>query len=371
MKIPFDKELTARMTDLLRQMVDRQASDLHLVAGRPPVYRVHGRLVPAEGDALAADELRSMLTGIIPARLRERILRDELKDMDFSTSVEHGGRDARFRANIFLSQGQMGACFRLIPGDIPTLEWTRFPAGLAERIIRERNGLILLTGVAGSGKTTTLAVLVNMMNLMGGCRIITIEEPIEYVFPPAPGSVVTQREVGTDTDSFYDGLRSGLRQDPNVMLVGEIRDRETAQMALSAAETGHLIFATLHTRDAKGAVTRFTDLFPRDAQDDVRTQIALSLRYVISQHLLPSADSSERRQLALEVLYANSAVRSAIRFGKIESIDTALQTGRRDGMFTLDDDLIRLVGESRITPQVAAQHAHDPAAVSKARSATR
>ena len=367
MKAPFSDRLAEDMVDLLGGMVDRQASDLHLVADRPPVYRVHGRLCPTGANPLAPDVVRGMVTSVIPPRLRERMLRDDLKDMDFSVRVEHDGRPVRFRANVFLAQGAMGGCFRLIPSEIPTLEWTSFPPPLAERIVKERNGLILVTGVAGSGKTTTLAVLVNILNRAGGYRIITIEEPVEYLFTPAPDSVVTQREVGTDTDSFYDGLRSGLRQDPNVMLVGEIRDRETAQMALSAAETGHLIFATLHTRDAKGAITRITDLFPRDSQDDVRTQLALSLRYVISQHLLPSADPQEKRQLALEVLYVNSAVRSAIRFGKIESIDTALQTGKRDGMFTLDDDLCRLVGEGRITPQVAAEYANDPNVVARAR----
>lgn len=356
-----------QMADLLRGMVDREASDLHLVAHRCPVYRIHGRLHPTGGDALKPEAVRAMLMSVIPPRLRERILRDDAKDMDFSVSVDHKGAPARFRGNVFNAQGAMGGCFRLIPGEIPTLAWTNFPPHLAERITRERNGLILVTGVAGSGKTTTLAVLVNMLNQAGGCRIITIEEPIEYVFPPVANSVVTQREVGADTDSFYDGLRSGLRQDPNVILVGEIRDRETAQMALSAAETGHLVFSTLHTRDAKGAVTRITDLFPKDSQDDIRTQLAMSLRYVISQHLLPSAKAEERRQLALEVLYANSAVRSAIRFGKIESIDTALQTGKRDGMFTLDDDLCRLVADGRITAQVAQAYANDPNAVARAR----
>jgi twitching motility protein PilT len=199
-----------------------------------------------------------------------------------------------------------------------------------------------------------------MLSQGGDCRIVTVEEPIEYVFPPGAGSVVTQREVGVDTASFYEGLRSGLRQDPNVILVGEIRDRETAHMALSAAETGHLIFATLHTRDSKGAITRITDLFPHDSQDSVRTQLALSLRFVVSQHLLPSAEPGERRQLAIEVLCANSAVRSAVRFGKIETIDTALQTGRRDGMVTLDENLARLAAAGKITMEVARQYANDP-----------
>lgn len=367
---PHSEAPAEQMADLLRGMVDREASDLHVVTDRRPIYRVHGKLVQADCDALHADVVRAMLTGLIPPRLRERMLHDDLKDMDFSTTVDHAGTTARFRANVFQAQGMMGGCFRLIPSEIPSLEWTRFPSELAERVVRERNGLVLVTGVAGSGKTTTLAVLVNMLNQSGNTRIVTVEEPIEYVFPPAEGSVVTQREVGVDTDSFYDGLRFGLRQDPNVILVGEIRDRETAQMALSAAETGHLIFATLHTRDAKGAITRIADLFPKDSQDDIRTQLALSLRYVLSQHLLPSAVPEERRQLALEVLYVNSAVHSGIRFGKIESIDTALQTGRRDGMITLDEYLTRLVAAGRITPEVARQYANDPGAIGRGASFT-
>jgi len=361
-KLPLSEDLA----DLLRGMVDREASDLHLVADRRPVYRVHGDLQAVDVDPLSAESVRGMVMNIVPPRLRERILRDDLRDMDFSTTVDHDGDEVRFRVNAFQAQGAMGACFRLIPAEIPSLEWTRFPSDLAERIIRERNGLVLVTGVAGSGKTTTLAVLVNMLNASGHCRIVTVEEPIEYVFPPSEGSVVTQREVGVDTASFYDGLRSGLRQDPNAILVGEIRDRETAQMALSAAETGHLIFSTLHTRDAKGAITRITDLFPRDSQDDIRTQLALSLRYVVSQHLLPAADPAERRQLALEVLYVNSPVRSGIRFGKIESIDTALQTGRRDGMMTLDEHLTRLVVAGRITAEVALEYANDPQGIERA-----
>lgn len=365
MSLPGSQDMAERMADLLRGMVDREASDLHLVAGRRPMVRVHGRLECASPEPLSADDVRAMLMSLIPPRLRERMLLDELKDMDFSTHVDRAGERVRFRANVFFAQGVMGACFRSIPAEIPTLEWTRFPEDLADRIIHQRNGLVLLTGVSGSGKTTTLAVLVNMLNQLGDRRIVTVEEPIEYVFSPAEGSVVTQREVGVDTDSFPDGLRAALRQDPNVILVGEIRDRETAQMAISAAETGHLIFATLHTRDAKGAVTRLADLFPRDAQDDIRSQLALSLRFIISQHLLPSINAVERRELAIEVLYVNPAVRSAIRLGKIETIDTALQTGRRDGMITLDEYLSRLVAGGRVSPDVARQFANDPESIGR------
>ncbi|MFH1747444.1 MAG: type IV pilus twitching motility protein PilT, partial [Planctomycetota bacterium] len=245
----------------------------------------------------------------------------------------------------------------------PSFEWLGFPEALAKRLVSYTNGLVILTGVTGSGKSTTLATLIKYLRQTGTHRILTVEEPIEYVHPPGGGGLVTQREVGHDVDSFADGLKYGLRQDPDVILVGEIRDRDTAQIALSAAETGHLIFSTLHTRDAKGALTRLVDLFPHDSQDDVRKQLAMSLRSVVSQHLLPSAKQGERRVLALEVLHVNQAVQVAIRNGKIETIDSAIQTGKRDKMLTLDEDLERLVTEGRISVDTARRFAKDPEAM--------
>src|SRR5207244_803662 len=196
------------------------------------------------------------------------------------------------------------------------------------RLAFVRDGLVIVAGATGSGKTTTLAMLIELLNQTGGYRIITVEEPVEYLFPRAANSVVTQREVGGDVLTFADGLRSGLRQDPDVILVGEIRDRETAQMALSAAETGHLVFSTLHTRDAKGAITRFADLFPQDVQRDVRSQLAMSLRAIVSQRLLPDVERGQKRHLTLEVLFNTYAIASAVRTGKVESIDNYLLSGR-------------------------------------------
>jgi twitching motility protein PilT len=235
-----------------------------------------------------------------------------------------------------------------------------FPSGLAERLVAHRNGLVIITGVTGSGKSTTLAALVNVLNQRGAYRIITVEEPIEYQHARVSTSIVTQREVGRDVESFYDGLKFGLRQDPDVILIGEIRDQDTARMALTAAETGHLILTTLHTKDAKGAVTRMVDLFPHEAQDDVRAQLALSLRSVISQHLLPSARLGDKRVLALEIMHVTQAIRIAIRFGKIESIESAIQTGKKDGLQTLDEDLQRLAAAGRISLETARRFAKDP-----------
>jgi twitching motility protein PilT len=254
----------------------------------------------------------------------------------------------------------MGACFRVIPAQIPDFQWAGFPADLAHRLAHYRNGLVLFCGVAGSGKTTSLAMIVNLLNQEGGYRIITVEEPIEYVFPRTPHSVVTQREVGLDVRTFADGLKYGLRQDPDVILAGEIRDRATAQMALSAAETGHLVFSTLHTRDAKGAISRYADLFPQEVQREIRSQLSFSLRAVISQHLLPSVYKGDKRVLALEIMITNAPVASAIRFGKIESIDNNILTGRADGMLTLDESLKRLLQDGRISRETAEHYVSAP-----------
>ena len=357
------------MQALLDAAVDREASDVHLIAGHPVTYRIHGRLEAIDGAqndpthrgprpaVLSGDDVRRLIESILPEGTSARL--DEGKNFDCSVATSRRGKPCRFRANIFLARGDWCACLRHVADEIPSFEWMGFPEALARRLIGHTNGLVIITGVTGSGKSTTLAALIHLLNRQGDCRIITVEEPIEYVHPRISSSVITQREVGRDVDSFFDGLKYGLRQDPDVILLGEIRDRDTAQMALSAAETGHLILTTLHTKDAKGAVTRFVDLFPYDAQEDVRTQLALSLRSVVSQHLLPSARPGEKRCLALEVLHVNHPVRAAIRFGKIDSIESAIQTGKRDGMATLDEDLQRLVDGGRISIETARKFAKE------------
>jgi twitching motility protein PilT len=246
-----------------------------------------------------------------------------------------------------------------VPDAIPDFAWAGLPADLARRLARLSNGLVIVTGSTGSGKSTTLAMIVNLLNQSGGHRIITVEEPVEYLYPRVANSVVTQREVGRDVLNFADGLRSGLRQDPDVILVGEIRDQETAQIALSAAETGHLVFSTLHTRDAKGAVTRYADLFPQEAQRDVRAQLALSLRAVVAQRLLPDPVPGKKRHLALEVMWNTYPIASAIRTGKVESIDNYLLAGRNDGMVSLDESVRVLLKDGKINREVAEQNVRD------------
>ncbi len=346
-----------QLREWLEWAVRCEASDLHLIVGYPPVFRLHGDLTEYSGSPLLADDAETLLTAICPPGATERL--NDQKNVDFSFDVTIDARRVRFRANLFHSGRQLGACFRVIPSAIPDLDWAGFPVSLALRLSALRDGLVILTGPTGSGKTTTLAMIVHSLNRQGGYRIITIEEPVEYVFPRAANSVVTQREVGVDVLTFADGLRSGLRQDPDVILVGEIRDRETAQITLSAAETGHLVFTTLHTRDAKGAITRYADLFPLDSQSHVRAQLALSLRAVVSQRLLPGVERGEKRNLAVEVLWNTHPVASAIRSGKVEGIDNYLVTGRAEGMVTFDESVRQLLLAGKVTRSIAEQNVSD------------
>ena len=336
---------------LLNEAVQKQASDLHFVVGHPPVLRIHGQLKTLDEDVVTQEVAEEQLLSLCKPETREKFL--EARNVDFALQLPIDAVEQRFRVNYFSSGDGYGACFRVIPHEIPDMEWTGFPYPLADRLTGFRNGLVLIAGVTGAGKTTTLAMLIDMLNQKGGSRIITIEEPIEYLHARYKNSVVTQREVGSDVQSFADGLKYGLRQDPDIILVGEIRDRATAQLALSAAETGHLVFSTLHTRDAKGAVCRLTDLFPETVQMEIRSQLSLSLRAVVSQHLIPGVDETAKRELAMEVMINNSPIASGIRMGKFETIDNSIQTGRAAGMQTLDDAILELWKRRKISRQSA------------------
>ena len=354
------KPEAAPIPDQLRHWLSRAvqtgASDLHVIVGYPPVLRLHGELTELAEPALSGEETHDLLRALCLPEVFNRL--QTQKNVDFSFGLVINGRISRFRANLFHTGRQLGACLRVVPATIPELAWANFPLELAQRLVQVRDGLVIVTGATGSGKTTTLAMIVNLLNKAGGYRIITVEEPVEYRFPRAANSVVTQREVGADVLTFADGLKYGLRQDPDIILVGEIRDQETAQMALSAAETGLLVFTCLHTRDAKGAITRFADLFPQDAQRDVRSILALSCA-IVSQRLLPSIEKGAKRHLALEVLWNTYPIASAIRTGKVESIDNYLLTCRDDGMVSFDESVRQLLRANKITRAVAEQNVRD------------
>lgn len=336
----------------LGRAIDTESSDLHLVCGYQPVLRMHGKLVPiADTEILTTEKMAEILAQILTVEQKKEF--DHEKNLDYAVELLIRDHACRFRVNLFISYGSVGACVRVIPDSIPDFNWTSFPKELAHRIGSFLNGLVLFTGVTGSGKSTSLAMIVELLNRTLGYRILTIEDPIEYRFPIYSNSVVSQREVGRDVSSFADGLRFGLRQDPDVIFVGEIRDIETARMALSAAETGHLVLSTLHTRDAKGAISRYADFFPQQVQSEVRAQLATGLRAVICQRLLQSVIDGEKQELALEILFNSHAISAAIRVGKLESIDNYIVTGRSDGMVSMDESIKRLLSSDRISRATA------------------
>ena len=323
--------------------------------------RVHGALQHLDSEPLNSEPLNSEPLNSEPLALMLQDLCTEplwqkfqaFNNLDFAPGVEHEGQQQRFRANYFMNDSAVGACFRVIPNEIPELNWANFPEPLAKQLASFRNGLVLLSGVTGSGKTTTLAMIINQLVQAGGYRIITVEDPIEYQFNSMTNSIVTARQVGRDVETFADGLKYGLRQDPDVILVGEIRDKETAQMALSAAETGHLVFSTLHTRDAKGVISRITDFFPQNSQVEIRAQLAMSLRAVVSQHLIPSIIPGEKRELAIEVLFNNHTISAAIRQNKLMTIDDNILAGKQMGMIRFEDSIKRLLADARISQDEA------------------
>jgi twitching motility protein PilT len=360
---PIASTISPPMLEWLTKLVESGGSDLHLVVGHPPVERLHGELVEYTDPPLTSDKSQELIRSFCTPEALAQL--DLQKDVDFSFVTTLAGKMTRFRANLFHTERQLAACLRLVPGAIPQFSWAGLPVDLAQRLAFLRDGLVIVAGATGSGKTTTLAMIVNLINQDGGYRIITVEEPVEYIFPQFPNSLVTQREVGGDVDSFADGLKYGLRQDPDVILVGEIRDRETAQMAMSAAETGHLVFTTLHSRDAKGAISRYVDIFPQDSQREIRTLLALSLRAIVSQRLLPDIRPGAKRHLAIEVLWNTTPIAIAIRNGKIETIDNYLLTNRDEGMISFDESVRLLLRSGKISREVAEHNVRDVALLNR------
>jgi twitching motility protein PilT len=329
---------------LLTEQSRRGASDLLLIAGSPPVFRIDGILHRSEAAAMGYDDVQGLFESVISGRLGTGLAKDG--SVDFSVVAE--GR--RFRVNLHRQRGTLAAAIRALPSDVPTLETLNLPAPLAE-LVKPSRGLVLICGPTGSGKSTTLAALVGEINRSEARHIITIEDPIEYEHRNAK-SVIEQIEVGRDASSFAAALRASLRQDPDVILVGEMRDLETVATALTAAETGHLILSTLHTSDVMTAVHRIVDLFPPDQQSQVRSQLSLTLNAIVVQHLIPRS-SGKGMAVAVELLLANQAVRNHIRQDKLQNLPNEITLGKRAGMIALEDSLQRLVQQSWITPEEA------------------
>ena len=332
--------------DLLAETHANDASDLHMTVGSNPTIRVRGSLTRLEEyPKMTAELLRTLLYSIMSTEQQKEL--EVKRQIDLSHSVPGL---ARFRVNVYFQRRSLGAAFRLIPDRLKTLEELNLPASLHE-LSRRPRGLVVVTGPTGSGKSTTLAAMIDEVNRTRADHIITIEDPIEFVHWHK-GCIVNQREIGIDATSFADALRAALRQDPDVILLGEMRDLETIATALTAAETGHLVFATLHTQSAPGTIDRIIDVFPGHQQDQVRTQIASALQGVVTQALLPSADG-RGRIAACEVLLPDDAVRNLIRQGKVEQIYSVMQTNTRRGMQTLEQALADLVLTGRVDRDVA------------------
>jgi len=340
------------ITELLSFTKQQGASDLHLSTGVPPTIRLNGTLRKLKIDSLTKEEMHNMIYDIMNDAQRKKFERD--LELDFSISISGV---ARFRINAYRQERGESAAFRIIPSETPTLKQLNMPPVIAGCALKEK-GLILVTGPTGSGKSTTLAAIVNHINENRNAHIITIEDPIEFLHAPK-NCLINQRELGEHTHSFPAALRSALREDPDVILVGEMRDLETTSLAITAAETGHLVLATLHTNSASKTTDRVIDIFPADSRDQVKTMFAESILAIIAQALLPRRDG-KGRVAALEILIANPAIRNLIREGKNFMIPSVIQTSQQLGMQTLDHALRELLNKGIITKEEALRKALDP-----------
>jgi len=321
------------MEKLLSTVIQLKASDLHISVGQPPVVRHNGRLRKLEAKILDTDDTAGLMKSITPDRCQQEL--QQKGGADFAIEYTDG---YRFRVAVFKQRGSIGMVLRRIPSQFLSFEILRMPEAIRSLIVRPR-GLLLVTGPTGSGKTTSLASMINFINDNYDRHIITLEDPIEY-FHKHKKCTVNQREIGTDCPDFKEGIRRALRMDPDVILVGEMRDLETIHAAIEAAETGHVVFGTLHTSGAASTVNRIIDVFPKDQQDQVRTQLSTALMGVLSQALLPK--KPEGVIAAYEMMVVTPAIQNLIRENKVYRIDSALQTGRKEGMFLLDESLFRL-----------------------------
>lgn len=338
--------------DILNQLVELEGSDIHIVAGSPPMLRVHGELKAVEGaPVLTSKQTEALIFPIMTQEQKDYVTVN--KELDYGYTFQDKGR---FRVNVYHAQGSLGAALRLIPKNIKSVEDLQLPPILNE-FSNYKQGLVLLTGPTGEGKSTTLAAIIDLINSTRADHIVTVEDPIEFVYTPKK-SIISQRELNHDTNSWEIALRSVLREDPDVVLIGEMRDYETIASALTISETGHLVFATLHTSTAAETIDRIVDVFPAHQQGQVRQQLAATVKVVASQRLLPAVGGG--RIAALEIMIANPAIRNLIREGKTHQIDTVIQTQTATGMMLFEGHLLQLVQRNAITPEVALAHSFRP-----------
>ena len=346
---------TVNMDRLLQACVSQDASDIHLVVGRPPVFRVDGRLRSLETKVLEPNDTTALMKSITPERNQQELQEEGGTDFGFAF-----GDKARFRVAIFRQKGNITVVLRLIPTKIMSFEEIGLPK-ICAALCRRPRGMFLVTGPTGSGKTTTLATMIDYINQNFDRHIVTVEDPIEY-YHTHKKSVINQREVGIDVPSFAEALRRVLRQDPDVILVGELRDLETIESAIRAAETGHLVFSTLHTTSAAGTVTRIIDIFPVNQQEKIRTQLSINLMAVLSQALCPLA-TGKGRMAAYEFMVVTPAIANLIRENKTYRIDSSIQTGRKLGMQLLDEHLWQLYDRGKITLEEMLDKSRQPGAL--------
>lgn len=344
------------VNELLEIAAEMKASDLHLTVGVPPKVRVFGELKSIDGPKLLPDDVHALAYSIIPSTQIQKF--EENGELDFSYSIPKVGR---YRANVYHQRGSLAVTIRLVGEEIPTPDKLGIPDSVRD-LIHKRRGLVLVTGPTGSGKSTTLASLVDQINQEYAYNIITLEDPVEYLHPHKK-SIVNQREVGTDTKTFSNALTAALREDPDVILVGEMRDLDTIATAITAAETGHLVFSTLHTIGAASTIDRIIDVFPPYQQGQIRSQLSLVLEGVVSQQLIPMT-GNRGRKAAFEVMLATPAIRNLIREGKTHQITGVLQTSKKAGMQTMDDAIFELFVNRYIDREQAIGYSQDPAALS-------
>jgi len=343
-----------KIMDILNQAVPTDVSDVHLSVGMRPRFREHSRLTDTEHAEVTESAMEGYIKEIVPPEKMETLLKTRELDFSFGTP-----ETARFRVNVYFEQGNMGIAVRILRSKVWSFEELGYPQPLMESLANAHSGLVLVTGNTGSGKSTTLASMIDFINKTRDCHIVTIEDPVEFIFKHQRATV-HQREMGADTLSFTAALKHVLRQDPDVILIGEMRDLETIEAALTVAETGHLVFGTLHTSDAVSTINRIVDVFPAYKQQQVRAQMAFILNGVISQRLIPCTDG-KGRALAAEIMLANSGIRSMIRDAKDHQIYSMIQTGVKEGMKTMNQSLADLCRAKKIDVKEASRHTSSPA----------